>query len=84
MKDIVNKVRAYKNSSGVFILFLIKQIKVLWPLMHYTMWSDTVDEVSFWQKYIGVNKIFAEEVIKNYNDGDIGNTRKKKKIQDNL
>ncbi|RCI04763.1 threalose-6-phosphate phosphatase, partial [Rhizopus stolonifer] len=45
--------------------------QVLWPLMHYTMWSDTVDEVSFWQKYIGVNKIFAEEVIKNYNDGDI-------------
>jgi trehalose-6-phosphate synthase len=44
---------------------------VLWPLMHYLMWSDNVDEVSFWKDYVKVNEIFAQEVIKNYEEGDI-------------
>lgn len=39
--------------------------------MHYLMWSDTVDEVSFWNNYVQVNQIFANEVIANYKEGDI-------------
>jgi trehalose-6-phosphate synthase len=39
--------------------------------MHYLMWSDNVDEASLWNDYIKVNEIFAQEVIKNYQEGDI-------------
>ncbi|KAL7310863.1 hypothetical protein PS15m_010305 [Mucor circinelloides] len=45
--------------------------QVLWPLMHYLMWSDSVDEVSFWDDYVQVNQIFANQVIANYQEGDI-------------
>ncbi|KAI8636602.1 glycosyltransferase family 20-domain-containing protein [Parasitella parasitica] len=45
--------------------------QVLWPLMHYLMWSDSVDEVSFWDDYVRVNHIFANEAIANYQEGDI-------------
>ncbi|KAI9281131.1 glycosyltransferase family 20-domain-containing protein [Sporodiniella umbellata] len=45
--------------------------QVLWPVMHYMMWSDNVNEVSFWQDYVKVNKIYAEEVIGQYKEGDI-------------
>ncbi|KAI8973309.1 glycosyltransferase family 20-domain-containing protein [Mycotypha africana] len=45
--------------------------QVLWPLMHYLMWSDKVDEASYWDSYIKVNQIFANEVISNYKEGDI-------------
>ncbi|CAO3677752.1 unnamed protein product [Rhizopus microsporus] len=45
--------------------------QVLWPLMHYLMWSDNVDEIAFWQDYVKVNEIFAQEAINHYNDGDI-------------
>jgi trehalose 6-phosphate synthase/phosphatase len=44
---------------------------VLWPLMHYLMWNDNVDELGFWKDYVKVNEIFANEVIKNYEQGDI-------------
>lgn len=39
--------------------------------MHYLMWSDSVDEVSFWDDYVQVNQIFANQVIANYQEGDI-------------
>lgn len=39
--------------------------------MHYLMWSDNVDEVCLWNDYVKVNEIFAQEVIKNYEEGDI-------------
>lgn len=39
--------------------------------MHYLMWSDSVDEVSFWHDYVQVNQIFANEVVANYQEGDI-------------
>ncbi|GAA5808871.1 hypothetical protein MFLAVUS_002270 [Mucor flavus] len=45
--------------------------QVLWPLMHYLMWPDTVDELAFWHDYVKVNEIYANEVIKNYEQGDI-------------
>ncbi|KAG1351779.1 hypothetical protein G6F62_002884 [Rhizopus arrhizus] len=45
--------------------------QVLWPLMHYMMWSDNVDEVNYWKDYVKVNEIFAEEVLKHYKEGDI-------------
>ncbi|CEG77264.1 hypothetical protein RMATCC62417_12050 [Rhizopus microsporus] len=45
--------------------------QVLWPLMHYLMWSDNVDEIAFWKDYVKVNEIFAQEAINHYNDGDI-------------
>ncbi|KAI9478471.1 MAG: glycosyltransferase family 20-domain-containing protein [Benjaminiella poitrasii] len=45
--------------------------QVLWPLMHYLMWSDKVDELSFWEDYVKVNQIFADEAIRNYQEGDI-------------
>lgn len=50
-----------------------KKKKVLWPLMHYLMWSDNVDEIAFWKDYVKVNEIFAQEAINHYNDGDISN-----------
>lgn len=46
---------------------------MLWPLMHYLMWSDNVDEIAFWKDYVKVNEIFAQEAINHYNDGDISN-----------
>ncbi len=39
--------------------------------MHYLMWSDRVDELSFWHDYVKVNEIYAQEAIKNYQEGDI-------------
>ncbi|RCI04436.1 threalose-6-phosphate phosphatase [Rhizopus stolonifer] len=45
--------------------------QVLWPLMHYLMWSDTVDEKQYWQDYVQVNQIYADQVIKHYEEGDI-------------
>lgn len=39
--------------------------------MHYLMWPDTVDELAFWHNYVKVNEIYANEVIKNYEQGDI-------------
>ncbi|KAI8331467.1 glycosyltransferase family 20-domain-containing protein [Blakeslea trispora] len=44
--------------------------QVLWPLMHYLMWSEKVDEKTYWEDYVKVNQIFAENVIENYKDGD--------------
>lgn len=35
------------------------------------MWSDNVDELAFWKDYVKVNEIYAQEVIKNYKEGDI-------------
>ncbi|KAI9499125.1 glycosyltransferase family 20-domain-containing protein [Zychaea mexicana] len=45
--------------------------QVLWPLLHYVMWNETVDEKSYWEDYVAVNRIFAEEVAKHYEDGDL-------------
>ncbi|KAI7894428.1 glycosyltransferase family 20-domain-containing protein [Mucor mucedo] len=45
--------------------------QVLWPLMHYLMWSDKVDELKFWDDYVKVNELYAAEAIKNYVEGDI-------------
>lgn len=39
--------------------------------MHYLMWSDKVDELTFWEDYVKVNEIYAAEAIKNYEQGDI-------------
>lgn len=39
--------------------------------MHYLMWSDSVDEVSFWDDYVQVNQIFANEAVANYQEGDV-------------
>ena len=35
------------------------------------MWSDNVDEVSFWKDYVQVNQLFADQVIEHYEEGDI-------------
>lgn len=39
--------------------------------MHYLMWSDSVDESAYWNDYVKVNELFAEEAIKHYKEGDI-------------
>ncbi|KAI8366275.1 glycosyltransferase family 20-domain-containing protein [Choanephora cucurbitarum] len=44
--------------------------QVLWPLMHYLMWPEKVDEKTYWEDYVKVNEIFADSVIQNYEDGD--------------
>jgi trehalose 6-phosphate synthase/phosphatase len=35
------------------------------------MWTDDIDEVKYWDEYLKVNEIFAKEVVKNYQPGDI-------------
>lgn len=35
------------------------------------MWPDTVDELAYWEDYVKVNEIYANEVILNYQEGDV-------------
>ncbi|ORY92359.1 glycosyltransferase family 20-domain-containing protein [Syncephalastrum racemosum] len=44
--------------------------QVLWPLLHYVMWDETVDEKKFWEAYVAVNRIFADTVADHYREGD--------------
>lgn len=39
--------------------------------MHYLMWSDKIDELTYWDDYVKVNEMYAQEAIKNYVPGDI-------------
>ncbi|KAI9010950.1 glycosyltransferase family 20-domain-containing protein [Phycomyces nitens] len=45
--------------------------QVLWPLLHYMMWQESVDEGKFWEAYVAVNQIYADTVIENYSPGDV-------------
>ncbi|KAI8148422.1 glycosyltransferase family 20-domain-containing protein [Fennellomyces sp. T-0311] len=45
--------------------------QVLWPVLHYVMWAETVAEKKFWEDYVAVNRVFAEQVAKHYEEGDI-------------
>ncbi|KAJ3226516.1 threalose-6-phosphate phosphatase [Clydaea vesicula] len=48
--------------------------KDLWPLFHYIVWEAATNgstEASNWQNYKTVNQLIADEICKNYNEGDI-------------
>ncbi|KAI7848686.1 glycosyltransferase family 20-domain-containing protein [Circinella umbellata] len=45
--------------------------QVLWPLLHYIMWNETVDEKRYWEDYVKVNQLFADQVAHYYEEGDI-------------
>ncbi|KAI8394303.1 glycosyltransferase family 20-domain-containing protein [Radiomyces spectabilis] len=45
--------------------------QVLWPLLHYMMWDDSINEKKFWEYYVAVNEVFAKEVAEHYEEGDI-------------
>jgi trehalose-6-phosphate synthase len=44
----------------------------IWPLFHYVLWSPTDGrkEKQYWDSYVEVNQIFADEIIKVYKPGD--------------
>ncbi|WFD26158.1 hypothetical protein MNAN1_001134 [Malassezia nana] len=47
----------------------------LWPLFHYMMWRDDEDRSSWdqysWNAYVQVNQAFAQQVVSEYQQGDI-------------
>lgn len=43
--------------------------RTIWPIFHYFM-QHTEFENSYWESYVRVNKIFAEGVLKNLEEGD--------------
>lgn len=43
----------------------------MWPLLHYVMWAETVDEKSYWEAYVKVNQMFANVVVEHYEPGDL-------------
>ncbi|KAI8342575.1 glycosyltransferase family 20-domain-containing protein [Chlamydoabsidia padenii] len=45
--------------------------QVLWPLFHYVMWDENVDESKHWDDYVAVNQAFAQAVADNYEPGDL-------------
>ncbi|KAI7867671.1 glycosyltransferase family 20-domain-containing protein [Spinellus fusiger] len=45
--------------------------QVLWPLLHYMMWQEAVDESKHWNDYVAVNQIYANTVAEHYEPGDI-------------
>ncbi|KAI9311095.1 glycosyltransferase family 20-domain-containing protein [Dichotomocladium elegans] len=45
--------------------------QILWPILHYLTWGESLDEKKFWEAYVAVNQIFADEVAKHYQDGDL-------------
>ena len=45
--------------------------QVLWPLLHYIMWNETVAEKRYWEDYVRVNQLFADQITQHYEDGDI-------------
>ncbi|KAF7729666.1 threalose-6-phosphate phosphatase [Apophysomyces ossiformis] len=48
---------------------------MLWPLLHYMIWNDATDgrlERWQWDTYASVNRKYADVVVQNYREGDIG------------
>jgi trehalose-6-phosphate synthase len=46
---------------------------VLWPLLHYVLWTETDgrQEIMWWQDYVKLNQKFAQKIIEIYQPGDI-------------
>lgn len=47
---------------------------VLWPLLHYLVWSKATDgraEKQNWRDYVAVNQQFANTIVAHYRQGDI-------------
>lgn len=40
--------------------------------MHYLTWGENIDEKKYWEAYVAVNHIFAKQVAKHCETGDIG------------
>ncbi|CAO3593294.1 unnamed protein product [Absidia cylindrospora] len=45
--------------------------QVLWPLFHYVMWDENIDELKYWDNYVSVNQSFANTIAENYEPGDL-------------
>ena len=46
---------------------------VLWPLLHYVLWTETDgrQEIMWWKDYVNLNQKFAQKIIEIYQPGDI-------------
>lgn len=51
-------------------------MKVLWPLLHYVLWSETDgrQEITWWKDYVKLNQKFAQKIIEIYQPGDLSTT----------
>ncbi|ORX60421.1 hypothetical protein DM01DRAFT_1365833 [Hesseltinella vesiculosa] len=45
--------------------------QVIWPLFHYVMWDNLLEEGKYWEDYINVNQQFAQAAADHYEPGDI-------------
>ncbi|RKP38157.1 glycosyltransferase family 20-domain-containing protein [Dimargaris cristalligena] len=46
----------------------------LWPLLHYIPWDNVADpkkDIRYWDDYLAVNQLYADEVVRHYRDGDV-------------